>query len=159
MANAARILPWVALACAICLSQSGCGSRPTTYQVAHSDDGGCVCEVIEYMDSAGDFTRMLDLRIHLDGREVLSRSYLGNKRWSGTARSFVVGRVGAFYCLSVAGHPGYALAATDGTTGAVWFRSTDEPSRHIYAAFSADRSMPRLTDLNWMNAFILTSSR
>lgn len=159
MATGARLLPAVVMACMVCLSQPGCGSRPATYQVARSADGRCVCEVIEYQDSDGDFARLLDLRVELDGREVLSRSYMGNKRWGGTARSFVVGRAGAFYCLSVAGHPGYALAAADGTTGAVWFQSTDEPSRHIQTAFASDPSMPRLTDLNSMNAFVLTSYR
>jgi hypothetical protein len=119
-----------------------------------------VCEVIEYNDPKGDSPhRLLDLRILLDGRELLSRSYLGGKRWGGKARHFAVGRAGPFYYLSVAGHPGYALAATDGGTGAVWFQATDGPSKYIDTAFLADPAMPRLTDLNWMNAFILTPDR
>ncbi|WP_149108791.1 hypothetical protein [Limnoglobus roseus] len=150
----------IAAAIAIVLPTPGCGARsgPTTYQVARSDDGRCECEVIEYVD-AKDYGMMLDLRIAMDGREVLGRSYLGNKPWVGSTRQFVVGRVGAFYCLSVAGHPGYALAATDATTGAVWFQSTDEPSRSIDDTFAATPSWPKLTDLNWMNAFVLAAGR
>jgi hypothetical protein len=147
----------VAGACALCLSWLSCGSRPATYQVARSDDGRCVFEITEYDDPEGDIPyRLLDLCIVLDGREVLRRSYLGTKRWGGTTRQFAVGRAGPFYCLSVVGYQEYAVAVTDGGTGVVWFQATDQTSEYIERTFAADPAMPRLTDLNSMNAFVFT---
>jgi hypothetical protein len=151
-------LPLKLIAVAVaCLTPVGCGNPPSVYQDAHSDDGRCICHITEYDDPKGDVGRVLDLSITLDGRPVLERSYFGNKRWVGPGVRFTVGKVGQFYCLFVIGHPNYAVAAVDGGSGAVWFQSTDAASEHILRAFETEPGKPKLTDLNWLSAFVLNA--
>jgi hypothetical protein len=155
--NAATIALKLAAIAAACLTQVGCGSPPAAYQDTRSGDGRYVCHVTEYDDPEGDVGRILDLHITLDGSPVLKHSYFGNKRWSGKAVRFAVGKTGRFYHLFVVGHPGYAVGAVDGGSGAVWFQSTNERSEHIIRAFEAEAGRPRLTDLNWLNGFVLSA--
>jgi hypothetical protein len=119
-----------------------------------SRDGRCVCWLTEY-DEPKDGRRTLDLRITLDGETVQTRSYLGNKRTGDAVDQFAIGQKGPFYYLYVDGLPEYAVAAIDGGNGVVWFQSSNGRNEYIYQVFQSTTGKPRLTDLNWLNAFVL----
>jgi hypothetical protein len=124
------------------------------YQEARSGDGRCVFWVTEY-DEPKDGRRVLALQVVLDGDEIAATDYMGTKWWGGQRVRFEAVSAGQFYYLSVAGHPGYAVAAVDRDLRAVWCNSSDGASAHIDSAFRADPAMPRLTDMNWLWTFVV----
>jgi hypothetical protein len=124
------------------------GNSPIVYQDVGSEDGRCLCSIMEYDDPKDDVGRILDLQIALDGAPALSRSHFGNKRWPGTEVRFAVTKTGPYYFLSIVEVVGYSIAAVDGGNGVVWCNSSNASNEYLYRVFETDPEMPELTDLN-----------